>query len=1124
MVHDENMSRARAAISLALVATTFLLAAGCSDDGEGTTSSSAPPDTAAIGDAEPADETDEGAGGGAEQGSEGEISTDFADLPVLDDVTVPEWEPTTRTEELALEIERDGVTLQHAIDAFSLLYAEMPGATEFDLPAGDGLGATSTLSMIESVRDQLAPEQRAVLEALDDDVEESGALDGTTGAPTSLPDADNEIGGKGNGGRNSDRNATPTSISDRIQPLRGNAAPGAVGTVGAIGALLAPTTRAPRTYAQLQRLLTGVVQDWLAHRPDFPMPAGFTLAVMRTGVGSRGADMDAFPDPDRQGWCRIRVYPKLLTSGADDVTITTAFAHEVFHCVQFEWKGSTNLNLPDWVVEGSASFASFDLSRGSHAPPSRYAAATWWRAAGGPLSARSYGAWPLYESYRQAGGDAYAAIRELFLFGSGTSAGDLLRLSHLAELSFLTSWSSLSLRSTQFPEREWLMDWPGPSATAGPRDNVVSAGTRGIGTYVVHGSPRWSHRQSVVTMARDVGIVTVVSAIGPMSTHTATGSSTIPQLTPFRFCFDAGGCRCPDGSRVGTKMAGRDMVFSFAADEQAPTAAVGAEKWNPKKYCKEDKRKRASSNGDPHLVSFDGRPFDVMALGEFVTAQDPDGDFEVQARHEPFDFGMTGISAVAIGTGAHRITLTASELTADASIEIRVDGELVTSGRGEDVPSIEPLELDGVTFAHDPSVEAIGLGISRGAWVASWPDGTTVGARWSGGWFLTVQAPPERASRLVGLLGSSNGDFRDDLALPNGTIIPVPTQESIDLRFAPAWQVDDDTTLFDYADGQSVEGFVGPPPPPPEPVSDDVLEACAGALGDRAADHEVDSCAYDVNATGDEGYIDAYTSEVDARSSANPDPFVVADDVPNPDGNGTDPATGRAGEPTLTLSGRLYDGLSFTDDDEAADYLVGSIEVAEGSVVVMRAELCPADVDVTVKVRLRGSDVHAPNVFVCDTHGFTDGGTEGQDEMVDDETYVWASAAGTYDLAVQTSSPDPINVSVSFFTDASPTILDPDEALVDGVTTTLSGTGDTLVLILQTDTSLDFTSDGLDQACNRYVYGADRLGEGGAHDLGFCGHAPSLGMSPTGELQVPFVVFLRSDDPADVRIGPGTES
>src|SRR5688500_2072848 len=49
------------------------------------------------------------------------------DLPVLEDVTSPEWKPATRSEELGLEIdEAQQVTLQMAIDAVALVEPEFP--------------------------------------------------------------------------------------------------------------------------------------------------------------------------------------------------------------------------------------------------------------------------------------------------------------------------------------------------------------------------------------------------------------------------------------------------------------------------------------------------------------------------------------------------------------------------------------------------------------------------------------------------------------------------------------------------------------------------------------------------------------------------------------------------------------------------------------------------------------------------------------------------------------------------------------------------------------------------------------------------------------------------------------
>jgi hypothetical protein len=91
----------------------------------------------------------------------------------------------------------------------------------------------------------------------------------------------------------------------------------------------------------------------------------------------------------------------------------------------------------------------------------------------------------------------------------------------------------------------------------------------------------------------------------------------------------------------------------------------------------------------------------------------------------------------------------------------------------------------------------------------------------------------------------------------------------------------------------------------------------------------------------------------------------------------------------------------------------------------------------------------------------------------------------------------------------------------NGVTTTLQGTGDTLVLPITTESMLALQSTGLDDACNIYVFGPEAIGEGDvAYDLSYCGHSTDVGMTATVGAMVPLVVFLRTDEPVEVSLGP----
>ena len=448
-----------------------------------------------------------------------------------------------------------------------------------------------------------------------------------------------------------------------------------------------------------------------------------------------------------------------------------------------------------------------------------------------PLSGRSYSAWPLFENAYQSVDDVYGRI-EAMVENPGSSVAATLAVGQLDGRIFRRDWSSRTLRSESL-RSPWEFDWPTPTASFGPHDNIFSLGGRGVGAYNIIGAPKFAQLQLGVTMTPDVGLVRVTPDGGPLTTHTALGTRSVGEGATGTFCFAPDGCECPQGSSSGAiPMAGPDMIFSHAAAAHATVSAVRAEEWDPDQHCQTDPDvDRAWSNGDPHLVTFDGLPFDVVTLGEFVTARDPFGDFEVQARHEPIGAGA-GTTAVALSTGDHRITITMPDLGSFDDPVIRVDGIAATD---------DDLTIGDVTLVSD-EFEV----------VVTWPDGSRVELRWFQGWFVEIVVPTERSARMEGLLGSADGDLGNDLGSRDGTVIDTTDMEQYESDAALAWSVGERTTLFDYEPGQSVATFRIPhPDPEPVEVPEDVRDDCADALGAAATDHEVASCAFDVAATGD---------------------------------------------------------------------------------------------------------------------------------------------------------------------------------------------------------------------------------------------------------------------------------
>jgi hypothetical protein len=972
------------------------------------------------------------------------------DLPVLDDVEAPAWEPSTRTDELALAIsEESEPTVQQAVDAFGLLVEGMPGATSSDLPPGEGLGETYTLRLIRSVREGLTPDQATVV----DEYLGPGILIGRIRADGSSEPAD----GSGDAAPTSDMAAT-TAPSQGVRPLR------------------APTAT-PGGH-DLFQLLGEVQADWDAHLPGHPK---HDIELRTVATPFKGMDADVkTDDPDV---CVIRVHTGFLAGNPTADLIRSFFAHELFHCMQFEWAGGYT---PPWLDEGSANWAAADLYRTETLEGVDLHEA-WFKLPDAPLAIRQYSAWPFFEIARLHGRNGYALIQAMFESPHPTVTAYLAATQLDGEL-FRKDWSTRTLRSSPLTA-PWRLAWPTPDGELGPHDNLFSVGARGIGVYHVVEAGGYTQRQLAVQMAPEVGLVTVTPNGGPLTTSTAVGTQTVGDGSTQSFCFVPDGCACPEGGSSGaTPMDGPEMIFSFAASLAGTVAKVRAEPWDPDTECADEPEpKQASSNGDPHLRSFDGLPFDVMTLGEFVNARDPAGDFEVQTRHEPFGFGA-GTTAVALGTGEHRITFTLPALmTADEPV-VRVDGG-VTSGDEFAVGDVE------VTIRW-PDAEA------------TWPDGSSVELHWFFGWFVQVTVPPERAARLEGLLGSGDGDLGNDLRFPDGTLADTTDAALPESPFALAWAVDADTTLFDYEPGQSVDTFRIPHPNPDPPEVDDDAEArCREALGSLATGYEISSCAFDVSATDEDGFVDQYVTVVDERVRETDLVTIPSLPEPTPDVTAGPAEAGQPGVPTLTLDG---------------DQPTGTVDAVEGTVLIARTTSCDPSVDtrgagyLDIYVTRVDDDELFAVAAVCDPSGLRGVGAD-DDEWHDGEGYVWLPGSGEYEVALHQSLGDRDAIGpVEIYIDPMPTVVRFDE-LGDGDRSELEGIGDTIVYLGAPETEFDIA--GLEAACAYEVYwGRDEFPSDEPVHLPRCEHPTSVKL-PAGYL-IPVVVFNRTGASVTIEVTP----
>ena len=87
--------------------------------------------------------------------------------------------------------------------------------------------------------------------------------------------------------------------------------------------------------------------------------------------------------------------------------------------------------------------------------------------------------------------------------------------------------------------------------------------------------------------------------------------------------------------------------------------------------------KCAGSNGDPHLRTVDGQPYDFQAAGEFTLLRSPDGAIDIQSRQEPYG-NSTSVSintALALSANGRRVGL---YVMPDNSLDLKIDGASTT--------------------------------------------------------------------------------------------------------------------------------------------------------------------------------------------------------------------------------------------------------------------------------------------------------------------------------------------------------------------------------------------------------------------------------------------------------------
>ena len=305
-------------------------------------------------------------------------------------------------------------------------------------------------------------------------------------------------------------------------------------------------------------------------------------------------------------------------------------------------------------------------------------------------------------------------------------------------------------------------------------------------------------------------------------------------------------------------------------------------------YCNFPPNAAAADAGDPHLTTVNGVRYDFQAAGEFVALKNSDTGFELQTRQSPVQTSFTPMAdaytglascvslntAVAVRMGKHRVSYQpgVGAVGKSREMQLRIDGELVSL-------AAEPITLSG---GNRVSKAGSGGGLALTIF-----DGTALTVTpqfWAneGYWYLDINVlrTPAQEGTMGPVLA---GDWLP--RLPDGTQLgarPASLLERhivLNQKFADAWRVRSNKSLFDYASGTSSADFTDtnwPPKsgesckttltsrPPLKRMQPELAKRVCRGIKDKTL---LTNCEFDVTVMGNGGVAKGYLRADQVKSS-----------------------------------------------------------------------------------------------------------------------------------------------------------------------------------------------------------------------------------------------------------------
>lgn len=583
----------------------------------------------------------------------------------------------------------------------------------------------------------------------------------------------------------------------------------------------------------------------------------------------KGNDL-AYTEPDfgllRNGpasGCEITINPS-LTNDPEPAATAASMAHEVFHCFQSVlFVGSAAWNSAHearpWLIEGSAEWVGEALGGPSHlglAWWERYLRHPDWR-----LFSRGYDAVGFYQHMAEQRIDPWTVFDKMFV-SSNVAAYRMAIAPPSAQ--FEDTWGSGVWRDTAVGGA-WLAQGAWTTTASAPvgHQNVAEGATETLDT-----EPFTTGGWEVTTDAP----ILHVEPHGSVRLGSGTSFDFVAR-TGLDLCMDGAACACPQGRHyVGPSLVSVNQPLRVGLTGGEPAATLAMTGQGLDELCVPDAsgsppatagrgpsgpqclRPCGGSNGDPHIRTIDGHAYDFQAAGEFVLLRAPDETFEVQARQEPYPTKdwVSINTAVAARVNGHRVGIYVDE----EGFHMLIDGQPANA--------TGPTDLGGGALAWPDLVSSDGMAVEFG-------DGTTLWAISTGSYGINAILSPSEALRGsgAGILGPVAAGGLGLPDLPDGSALPATTDrhERYGLvygRFADAWRVTAQSSLFDYEAGLSSADYALPDFPIEAhevtlaDLTPEQLAAGAAACGEISDPLLRDQCIFDVSVTGAAQYAALY--------------------------------------------------------------------------------------------------------------------------------------------------------------------------------------------------------------------------------------------------------------------------